>query len=140
MKPIRFHCETNWFSKTSVFYVMKTFQKNQRVVKGEEFTLILRKGVCVADGVLVMFATTADEGVAPRIGITIPKKTGNAVARNRWKRLIRESFRTQQESLPNGLNLIVRPKKGAVPTWSEIKKSIPKLARKANKKLNATKM
>ena len=115
---------------------MRTFKKHQRVVRSDEFTMILRKGVCVADGVLVLFAMNSKASEIPRIGITIPKKTGNAVVRNRWKRLIRESFRTQQDSLPIGMDLIVRPKKDAKPSWIEIQKSIPKLTRKAQKKLS----
>lgn len=112
----------------------KSFNKSQRVVSGDEFTLIMRRGVCVADGVLVMFAVKSEDQ-QPRIGITIPKKAGNAVARNRWKRLIRESYRIQQEHLPDGLNLVVRPKKGATPTWGSIQKSVPKLAKKAAQRL-----
>jgi ribonuclease P protein component len=107
------------------------FRKSQRIVRSNEFTLILRKGSCAADGVLVLFAVVGDESRASRLGITIPKKTGNAVARNRWKRLIRESFRTQQDQLPGGYDYVVRPKKGAQPSWKEIQKSLPKLANKA---------
>ncbi|MGB7347782.1 MAG: ribonuclease P protein component [Pirellulaceae bacterium] len=113
----------------------QSFSKTQRVIHGDDFTMILRRGVCVADGVLVLFAVATADDRLPRLGITIPKKTGNAVARNRWKRLIRESYRTQQESIPNGIDFIVRPKKGAKPDWKSIKKSVPKLAAKAAKKL-----
>jgi ribonuclease P protein component len=113
----------------------KRFPKAQRVVHSNEFTLILRRGVCVADGTLVMFAVR-DAGSRPlRLGITIPKKTGNAVVRNRWKRLIRESYRIQQHSLPDGLNVVVRPKKDAKADWMKIKKAIPSLVQRAAKKL-----
>ncbi|QDT10046.1 ribonuclease P protein component [Planctomycetes bacterium K23_9] len=113
----------------------QTFSKSQRVVRGDDFTLIIRRGVCVADGVLVMFAVASDPDAGPRLGITIPKKVGNAVCRNQWKRWIRESYRTQQQSVPPGIDIIIRPKKDAKPTWASIKKSVPKLAAKAAKKL-----
>ncbi|TWT83916.1 Ribonuclease P protein component [Planctomycetes bacterium CA13] len=115
-----------------------SFPKSRRVVQSQTFTLILRKGVCVADGTLVLFAVNQNRSIPSRIGITIPKKTGNAVIRNRWKRLIRESFRTQSESIPEGIEMIVRPKKGAKSSWKSIEKSVPYLAQKAAKRLQST--
>jgi len=116
-----------------------SFGKTRRVTRSGDFTKIIRLGTCVADGTLVLFALprTADDKQI-RIGITIPKKTGNAVMRNRWKRLIRESFRQQQAILPAGYEFIVRPKKGATPDWIAIEKSIPRLALKAAKRASQT--
>ena len=107
------------------------FRKNQRVVRSDDFTRSLRQGSCAADATLVLFALSAPHSRKARLGVTIPQKTGNAVVRNRWKRLIRESFRTQQDQIPAGYDYVVRPKKGARPRWSEIRKSIPRLAKKA---------
>lgn len=116
-----------------------SFGKTRRVTRSGDFTKIIRLGTCVADGTLVLFAlprTVDDKEI--RIGITIPKKMGNAVVRNRWKRLIRESFRQQQAILPAGYEFIVRPKRGATPDWIAIEKSIPRLARKAAKRASQT--
>lgn len=47
--------------------------------------------------------------VEPRIGITASKKTGNAVTRNRIKRLVREFFRHNKLMVAGmDLNVIVR--------------------------------
>lgn len=114
----------------------KSFPKSKRVVRGDSFTLVLRQGGCAADDCLVVFAFPRESSDAKhrstRLGVTIPKKTGNAVARNRWKRWIRESFRTQQDAMPEGFDIIVRPKKGASGAWKKIQRSLPKLARKAS--------
>ncbi|MGI9468021.1 MAG: ribonuclease P protein component [Rubripirellula sp.] len=127
------HHQFRWsIYKTNMRY---SFGKTQRVTRSGDFTKIIRLGTCVADGTLVLFALSREAGdEAMRIGITIPKKTGNAVVRNRWKRLIRESFRQQQAILPAGYEFIVRPKRGASPNWIAIQKSIPRLARKAAKR------
>ncbi|TWU30981.1 ribonuclease P protein component [Novipirellula artificiosorum] len=113
------------------------FPKSRRIVRSDRFTIVLRQGACAADGVLVLFAVAQSTPGPTRIGITIPRRAGNAVIRNRWKRWIRESFRTQWEHLPAGLDIVVRPKKGATPAWKTIRKSVPSLARKAAKRLQA---
>jgi ribonuclease P protein component len=110
------------------------FSKAVRVKRGAEFTFALRHGQCAADGVLVLFAVPSQPDAPARLGITIPKKTGNAVVRNRWKRLIRESFRTQIGRIPTGHDYIIRPKKNATLHWVAVQKSVPKLACKAAKR------
>ena len=113
-----------------------SFPKSKRVVRGDSFTRALRQGGCAADDCLVVFAFARQTDAVPsaprrRLGVTIPKKTGNAVVRNRWKRWIRESFRTQQDAFPFGFDYIVRPKKGASGDWKKIQRSLPRLAKKA---------
>lgn len=61
---------------------------------------------------LVFYARPAEPGTR-RLGVTVPKKTGTAVERNRIKRLIREVFRRERGSLPDGCVLIVNAKRNA---------------------------
>lgn len=116
----------------------QTFQKANRIASGQTITQVLRRGGCAADDCLVVFAlpnqATGLTIQFHRLGVTIPKKTGNAVNRNRWKRLIREAYRTQKADLPSDFQYVVRPKKGATPSWQKIQRSLPKLARKAAKR------
>lgn len=117
----------------------QTFPKCLRVVKGDHFSKALRSGGCAADGILVIFALPREgqegETLVTRLGVTIPKKTGNAVVRNQWKRVIREAFRIQKNRMPAGYDLIVRPKKGAVLDGKSIQNGLPKLATRAVKRL-----
>ena len=54
------------------------------------------------------------EGPLPtRLGITVTRKIGNAVKRNRIKRLVRDVFRVQRERLPPGLDLVLVAKQQA---------------------------
>lgn len=112
-----------------------TFDRSRRIRSPRDFTRAFASGSVAADGILVVIAIRSTADAAPRLGVTIPKKAGNAVMRNRWKRLIRESFRLSQDCLPRGVDFVIRPKKGASPNWPAIKKGLPKLTRKATTRL-----
>lgn len=105
------------------------FGKQLRIRSGRDFTAAIHGGSCAADGILVLFAKPSDRPDAVRLGVTVPKRTGSAVLRNRWKRHIREAFRTQRHRFPLGYDFVVRPKKGASPDGPAIAASLPHLAR-----------
>ncbi len=63
-----------------------------------------------------------------RLGITVTKKTGNAVFRNRMKRLIREFFRRNKDLFPAGHDTIVLAKKNIPPlTYLETQRELTEL-------------
>lgn len=109
------------------------FPQAARVKRSDDFSEIIQAGAFFADDVLVVNLRQASDG-GTRIGITIPKKTGNAVVRNRWKRWLREAFRLHQAELPQGFELIVRPKRGATGGFEAICSSLVGSANKAAKR------
>lgn len=66
-----------------------------------DFDATYKRGKRLSDSFFTLTFTMNTTG-APRLGLAIAARTvGNAVARNRVRRVIRESFRLAQHSLPN---------------------------------------
>jgi ribonuclease P protein component len=113
----------------------QSFPKTLRVRQQADFDRAYQARLFAADDVLVVNACPT-ELPHPRLGLSVSKKVGNAVARNRWKRLIREAFRLLQAEIPGGVDLIVRPQKGAAePELAAIQRSLVELARRVARKI-----
>ena len=110
------------------------FPKSVRLVSQLDFDRVFHDGVVASDSVLVIHAVRGKQPWT-RIGLSVSKRVGNSPTRNRWKRLIREAFRRQKTELPLGIDMVVRPKRGSVPDYELVFKSILKLAMQLDRKL-----
>ena len=110
------------------------FPAKYRVLHDAEFRRAYRKRCTAADDRLLVFGY--ENGLShPRLGLSVSKKIGNAVARNRWKRVLREAFRLNREELPCGLDLVVVPREGATAELDPVARSLCRLAEKVARKM-----
>lgn len=98
-------------------------RRRQRLRRSGEFSLVLKQGVFAVDRTLVVHGVANRLGWS-RLGVTIPRRVGNAVTRNRWKRWIREAFRLSQHDIPQGIDFVVRPRKGACGDARQVRRSL----------------
>lgn len=103
------------------------FRKSKRLYKRRDFDRVFSERCSVADRYLVVYV--APSGLDhPRLGIPVGRKFGNAVRRNRAKRMIREAFRLEQRELPFGFDLICIPRAGQLADLADYRKSIRRLS------------
>jgi ribonuclease P protein component len=62
---------------------------------------------------LQLFLLAREDAERPRIGISVGKRTGGSVVRNRLRRRVREIFRRGRRDLPGGLSIVVNIKPSA---------------------------
>jgi ribonuclease P protein component len=87
-----------------------SFPKSRRLRRRREFLSVQSSGSRITlPSCIVLLQPRLDDEPA-RLGITVTRKFGNAVARNRAKRLFRELFRRSPELFPSGIDLVVIPK------------------------------
>ena len=90
----------------------RPFQPAQRLRHKSEFDRVYKDSRRSSDGCFAILIRNSG-GSIPRLGLSIAARIiGNAVRRNRIKRLIRESFRHHQHELP-AVDIVVNARSGA---------------------------
>jgi len=108
------------------------FGKPLRLRADHEFQAVYRLRMTVSDDLLLVYGRPNESG-AMRLGLSVSRKVGNAVRRNRWKRLLREAFRLHvapqlgDSTSSSGLDLVVIPRRQEPPTLDELTASLPRL-------------
>ena len=78
-----------------------------RLSRSAEFERVYRRGRSTANRHLVLYAFPNDSTDRPRLGLSVSRKVGGAVQRNRVKRLLREAFARTEPELKPGQDVVV---------------------------------
>jgi ribonuclease P protein component len=91
-------------------------RKRRRLSRSGEFERVYREGRSHASRHLVVYSFPRSEGddADPRLGVSVGRKVGGAVERNRMKRLLREAFWATAADLRDGHDFVIvaRPAAG----------------------------
>jgi ribonuclease P protein component len=88
-------------------------QRRHRLSRSRDFDAVYRQGRSTSTRFLVLYWFDRDDDPnEPRLGLAVPKATGNAVVRNRIKRQLREVWRARLEQIPPGRDYVLIAKPG----------------------------
>jgi ribonuclease P protein component len=90
-----------------------TFGKERRLRRRADFLRVQAIGQRATTPHFVLLVAAQDDAGCSRVGFVVTRKIGNAVQRNRIKRVCRECFRTWPELVPDGIDLVVIARSGA---------------------------
>ena len=118
-----------------VLMTAQRFLAKYHLRSAPEFDRVFQRKCSAGDRWLVVYGFESSLAY-PRIGLVVSRKVGNAVVRNRWKRLLREAFRLNRHRLPDGIDLVVIVRASAKPCLHEVEHSLVELSVRVADKLH----
>jgi ribonuclease P protein component len=115
-----------------------SFRLHEHLRRPEDFQRVYDQRRSVADDWLIVYGRPNDLPYL-RLGLSVSRKVGPAVQRNRLRRLYREAFRLIKAELPSGLDLVLIPRTNAEPPLAELQQSLAQLVRKLAQRLGPEK-
>ena len=94
-----------------------------RLKKNAEFQAVYQQAKRSGDQALLVFAIPNGLDHS-RMGMSVSRKYGCSVRRNRFKRVLREAFRLSLARIPSGMDLVVIPRAGLEPTLEGSQESL----------------
>lgn len=85
---------------------------SESLKKNKDFQNVYKHGISYANKYLVMYVLD-NKTSQNRLGISVSKKVGNSIVRHRLTRLIRESYRLQEDRFKCGFDIVVIARIGA---------------------------
>lgn len=109
------------------------FSKRMRLLKASEFERVFAARNSASDASIALYGAANDVG-HPRIGLTVSRRVGGAVERNRWKRLLREAFRLEQHGLP-AIDLVCVVRGQSPPPVDQLREALKELTARVNRRV-----
>jgi len=109
------------------------FPKRLRLLRASEFERVFAARNSAANTSFALYGAANEIG-HPRLGLTVSRKVGNAVERNRRKRLLREAFRLSQDSLP-AVDFVCVARAGKPLLPSQLRVAIQDMARRIERRV-----
>ncbi|MFS0725118.1 ribonuclease P protein component [Paenibacillus sp. 1P07SE] len=104
-----------------------------RLRNRQDFNRVYRGGRSFANSQLVVYWSKKPDIPQFRLGVSVSKKLGNAVVRNRMRRVLKEIVRIHAERIADHTDLILIARKPSVQmTSKELEKSVLHVLKKAN--------
>ena len=114
-------------------HAQPAISKTIALARAKEFERVFAARASVSDSWIVLYGARTEAGHA-RLGLTVPRRVGGAVVRNRWKRMLREAFRLSQHELP-AVEFVCIPRSTSPPELSQLMESLRTLALRLERKL-----
>jgi ribonuclease P protein component len=110
------------------------FRPAEHLRRPSDFRRVYERRRSASDDWLIIYG--CENGLKwTRIGLSVSRKIGGAILRNRLRRLYREAFRLTRQEMPPGLDLVLIPRTSEVPSLEELKRSLPRLVNQIARKL-----
>jgi ribonuclease P protein component len=111
-----------------------TFRRHEHLRRPADFQRVYDRRRSVSNESLIVYACPNGLGYN-RLGLSVSRKVGGAVRRNRLRRLLREAYRLSRHQMPTGLDLVLIPRTKDEPPLAELLEALPKLVGQVARKL-----
>src|SRR5262245_28669232 len=110
------------------------FRPHEHLRRPADFKRVYDRRRSVSDDRLIVYAAPNDLPYS-RLGLSVSRKVGGAVKRNRLRRLYREAYRLTKHAFPTGLDLVLIPRTPDDPPLTALVNALPKLVAQVARKL-----